>query len=71
MENYSKDEIKDIQDREKKALKMLAELELTPAATIQKVNIGNDTFADKVTPYLQDIRYVKKNNTKNEESLAS
>ena len=59
MEKYSKDEVKDIQDREKKALKMLAELELTPAAQVYKQNIGNDVFVDKVTCYLQDIRYKK------------
>lgn len=66
MEKYSKDEIKDIQDREKKGLKALKDLDLTPAAQVYKQNIGNDMFVDKVTCYLQDIRYDKSPKETNE-----
>ena len=69
MDKYTPSEIKDIQDREKKALKMLAELELTPACQIYKQNIGNDIFVDKVQPYLADTRYVKKPTEENKESV--
>lgn len=54
---YTDDQIKDIQEREAMGLKMLKELELTPAALLTKVNTGNDLFADKVQPYLQDTKY--------------
>lgn len=53
----TEEQIKDIQEREKKALEYLKELQLTPAAIMQKINIGNDLFADKTIPYLQDIKY--------------
>lgn len=59
MEKYSPEEIKDIEAREKKGLEYLKELQLTPAAQVYKQNIGNDMFVDKVTPYLQDIKYNK------------
>lgn len=59
--NYTKEQITDIEEREAKALKMLKELELTPAAQVQKVNIGNDIFADKLQPFLQDLKYTKAN----------
>jgi hypothetical protein len=60
MENkYNEEEIKDITEREKKCLDFLKENEMTPAAQVLKVNVGNDMFADKVVPYLQDIKYKK------------
>lgn len=59
MEKYSKEEIKDIKDREKKCLEFLKEMDMTSAAQVYKQNIGNDVFVDKVTCYLQDIRYDK------------
>lgn len=54
------EEIKDIQEREKLALEHLKANSLTPAALVQKVNIGNDTFVDKVICFLQDTKYIKK-----------
>lgn len=61
MENkYTKEQIKDIQEREKKALEFLKELQLTPACSIVKENIGNDTFADKLYPYLADLKFTNK-----------
>ncbi len=57
MEKYTKEQIKDVEEREAKALVMLKELQLTPAAVLQKVNMGGDMFVDKVICYLQDIKY--------------
>lgn len=59
MQNYSDEEVKDITEREKKGLELLKQLQLTPAAIIQKVNMGNDVFADKLIPFLQDFKYNK------------
>lgn len=58
--SFSEEQIKDIQEREAKGLQALKELELTPAAVLQKLNVGNDVFADKVIPYLQDTKYATK-----------
>lgn len=57
MQNYTPEEVKDIQEREAKALAALKELQLTPAASVQKVNIGGDVFADKLIPFLKDIKF--------------
>ncbi len=57
MEKYTEEQIKDVEEREAKALAFLKELQLTPAAVVQKTNIGNDIFVDKVVCYLQDIKY--------------
>lgn len=56
--NYTKDQIQDIQEREKKALAELKKLQLTPAAIVQKMKLDNDVFVDKVIPYLRDLKYV-------------
>lgn len=69
----TEEQVKDIKEREAKALEALKELELTPAAIVYKQNIGNDMFADKITPYLQDTKYAPKKdeetNTATEESV--
>lgn len=57
MNNYTPDQIEDITQREQQGLDALKALGLTPAAIMQKVNMGNDVFADKVLPYLQDTKY--------------
>jgi len=59
MPDLSKEQVADIQEREKKGLEYLKELKLTPAAIIQKIRVGDDMFVDKVTPFLQDTKYVK------------
>lgn len=59
---YSDLEKSDVIARQTKALAFLKELELTPAANMQKVNLGvegKDIFADLVQPYLQDTKYNK------------
>lgn len=53
-------QIEDIQVREKKALEFLKENDLTPAAQVISVNLGNDVFGTKVVCYLQDIKYADK-----------
>ncbi len=57
-QNLTEEQIKDIQEREAKALAYLKELELTPAASLSYQNIdGQDLFTTRVQPYLQDIKY--------------
>ncbi len=60
MNNYTKEQVEDITKREKAALEYLKENGLTPAAQIQKVNLGNDIFADKLVPFLQDLKFATK-----------
>lgn len=57
---YSKEQVKDITEREKKGIEALKALNLTPAAQITKINLGNDTFVDRVQPYLADTLYTEK-----------
>lgn len=54
---YSPEQREDIINREKQALDHLKVLHLTPAISMQAVNIGNDTFAMKPVPFLQDTKY--------------
>lgn len=55
--DYTKAQIADINEREQKGLEALKALNLTPAAQISKVQMGNDIFADKLVPFLQDTKY--------------
>lgn len=55
--NFTPEQVKDIQEREAKALAYLKELQLTPAAQLSKISLGNDVFADKVVCYLNDTKY--------------
>jgi len=54
---YTKAQEEDIEDRVKKAAEFLKEIELGVSAQVVAVNVGNDTFATKVFPYLQDLKY--------------
>jgi len=54
------EQIEDIKERELKAIEMLRELQLTPAANTVSSNIGGDHFAMKVVPFLQDTKYLGK-----------
>lgn len=58
MANYTDEQVKDITEREQKGLEALKALHLTPAAQISKVQMGNDIFADKLIPFLQDTKYI-------------
>ncbi len=55
--NYNPEQIADIEAREKEALETLKRLQLTPAVSMQMVNTGDDRFAIKPIPYLQDQKY--------------
>lgn len=57
---YTAEQIAEVEEREKKALIYLKENFLTPAASIQKVNIGNDVFANRLIPFLKDFKYEPK-----------
>ena len=56
-EHYSPEQRKDIEYRVKKVQDLMKELDLQPSVIIQAVNVGDDTFAMKAIPYLQDIKY--------------
>ena len=54
---YTEEQKKDILEREAKAIETLKELQLTPSAYVMKTNLGDDTFVDKVIPYLKDTKF--------------
>ena len=61
MENsFTEEQKKDIEERLKKAEVTLKELQLFPSAVVQKINLGDDTFADKVICYLADSKFMPK-----------
>lgn len=55
--DYTPEQIKDIEERVEKAKVFLKELQLQPAVIMQPVNIADDVFAMKPIPYLQDQKY--------------
>lgn len=73
--NYTKEQVKDITTREKKALEILQEMNVTPAAVIQKVRMntsdGAEIFVDKIIPYLADTKYVLKSDGTYEEKIVA
>lgn len=66
--DYTPEQVKDIQVREKKALEYLKSLQLSPAAQVVKVRMTgpDDVFMDKVTPYLADTKYTATPSTNKE-----
>lgn len=54
---YTKEQKDDISERVEKAKTLLKDLQLYPSAVVQKVNLGEDTFADKVICYLADTKF--------------
>jgi len=60
MNNYTPEQVDDITAREKEVLAFLKEKQMCPSAKVAKVNMGEDVFADKVIPYLADMKYVLK-----------
>lgn len=54
---YTKEMVADIKEREAKALTLLQELQLSPAVSMQMVNVGDDNFAIKPIPYLMDTKF--------------
>lgn len=57
---YTPEQVEDINKRAEKVVAFLKENEISVAATITKVRVGEDVFADKVTPILQDTKYAPK-----------
>lgn len=57
MPQFSEAQIEDIKAREAKALDVLKELQLTPSAMPQLVNLGDDVFGIKIHPFLNDTKY--------------
>lgn len=62
MEKYTEKQMDDIKAREKEALEALKRLNLTPACQIFKEHLDTqgDVFGDRLYPYLQDVKYVRK-----------
>lgn len=58
--SLTEEQKKDIETRVEKAHVILKELQLFPSAVVQKVNLGEDTFADKVICYLADSKFIPK-----------
>lgn len=56
-QKYTDEQVKDIQEREAKAIEALKELQMTLSAQVVAVNVGDNTFANKVIPYLSDMKY--------------
>jgi hypothetical protein len=62
---YTKEQEQDIEERVKKAVDFLAELQLGVSAQVVAQNMGNDVFGTKVYPYLQDLKYKNESAPKN------
>lgn len=60
MKELTPEQVSDIKEREKKAYAYLKQAGFIVDAVVQKVNIGDGTFVDRVIPYLQDTRYSKR-----------
>lgn len=62
MPQYSDEQKTDIEERSKKGLEALQELQLFPQAIVTKGKIettnGVELFADKVQPFLADTKYI-------------
>jgi len=54
---YTEEQKTDINERVAKAVETLKELNLRVACVSSMVNTGNDVFAIKLQPYLQDVLY--------------
>lgn len=59
-EDYTPEQKVDIEARVEKAKVLLAELNLQPGCFVVAQNTGNDVFALKTIPYLQDTLYSPK-----------
>lgn len=73
--NYTEEQVKDITTREKDAIEYLKKNNLSPAAVISKTKLqtenGSEVFADQLTPYLQDTKYIIKTDGTYEERIVS
>lgn len=57
-QDFTPEQIKDIEERVAKAKLLLTDLRLQPGCFVTPVNVGDDTFALKTIAYLQDTKYV-------------
>lgn len=57
---YTQEQKADIEVRFKEAVEFLKSKEINIAASVQKINVGNDIFADKVSAFLVDTKYSNK-----------
>lgn len=69
-DHYTPEQVKEVQEREKKALEYLKENHLTPAAIVEKINIGKDMFVDRVRCFLNDTKYAAKESPIKKDELA-
>ena len=58
--NFSDEQIKDITARELECLEFLKSHNMCPSVKIVAVNVGNDCFAMKAIPFLNDLKYQEK-----------
>ncbi len=56
-QQFTDEQVKDIQERIDKANVVLKELQLFPSAFVSAENLGNDVFGTKVVAYLQDSKF--------------
>ena len=54
---FTAKEVKDIEERELKCLEFLKENQMCPSVKMIAVNVGNDCFAMKAIPFLNDLKY--------------
>ena len=62
-QDYTPDQIKDIQERSQKVIDLLKELELEIQAQVIAMDTGDNIFGIKVIPFLKDLKYIPKPDT--------
>lgn len=67
-QEYSSEQIADVKVRVEKAIVFLKELELQLAAQMLPQNIGDNIFGLKLTPFLQDTKFIPKPDTSEPEA---
>ena len=58
-QTYTPEQIKDIEERELKAIEFLKSIQMTASVKVVSVNIGDNTFAHKLFPYLADLKFTE------------
>ena len=67
-QEYSSEQIADVKVRVEKAIVFIKELELQLAAQMLPKNIGDNVFGLKLTPFLQDTKFIPKPDTSEPEA---
>lgn len=60
MNNYTEEQMKDVQDRVEKVTKLIEELQLQILTKIESVEIQTNVFAQKFTIIFGDTKYLPK-----------